>query len=193
MDLIAERVEVWAASIEDKPGSLANILAGLRETGANLNFILARREPDQPGQSVVYVTPLTGDAELEAAATLGFNLTARVHSVRVEGPNQPGIAAALAAQTRGGGPQPARVLGGGARDPIHPVYRAGFRRGRREGVDRPATGLNRTAWGIRKPAPVLPGPRASCSIHGVLGAAAPRCPGERGHARHLAAPRPATG
>lgn len=24
MDLIAERVEVWAASLEDKPGSLAN-------------------------------------------------------------------------------------------------------------------------------------------------------------------------
>ena len=98
MDLIAERVDVWAARIEDPPGSLANILTGLQEAGANLNFILARREPGQPGQSVVYITPLTGDAELEAAATLGFNLTARVHSVRIEGQNQPGIAAQLAAQ-----------------------------------------------------------------------------------------------
>ena len=97
MDLITERVEVWAAGIEDKPGSLANVLTGLREAGADLNFILARREPGQSGQSVVYVTPLNGDAELEAAATLGFNLTARVHSVRVEGENQPGIAAELAA------------------------------------------------------------------------------------------------
>ncbi len=103
MDLIAERVEVWAACIEDQPGSLANILTGLQEIGANLNFILARREPDQPGQSVVYITPLTGDAELEAAATLGFNLTGRVHSVRVEGPNQPGIAAALAAKLAAAG------------------------------------------------------------------------------------------
>ena len=97
MDLIIERAEVWAASIEDKPGSLANVLTGLREAGADLNFILARRAPDQPGQSVVYVTPLNGDAELEAAATLGFNLTARVHAVRVEGDNRPGIAAELAA------------------------------------------------------------------------------------------------
>ena len=64
MNLIVERVEVWAARIEDKPGSLANILTGLREAGADLNFILARREPDQPDQSVVYITPLTGDAEL---------------------------------------------------------------------------------------------------------------------------------
>ena len=103
MELIAERLEVWVARIEYQPGSLANILTGLREAGADLNFILARREPDQPGQSVVYITPLTGDAELQAAATLGFNLTARVHSVRVEGPNQPGIAAALAAQLAAAG------------------------------------------------------------------------------------------
>lgn len=103
MDLITERVEVWAAGIEDKPGSLANILSGLREAGANLNFILARREPDQPGRSVVYVTPLAGDAELEAAATLGFNLTARVYSVRVEGQNQPGIAAELASKLAAAG------------------------------------------------------------------------------------------
>jgi hypothetical protein len=103
VDLIAERVEVWAASLEDKPGSLANILSSLREAGANLNFILARREPDQPGKSVVYVTPLAGDAELEAAATLGFNLTARVYSVRVEGQNQPGIAAGLASKLAAAG------------------------------------------------------------------------------------------
>ena len=96
MELITERVEVWAAGIEDKSGSLANVLTGLREAGADLNFILARREPDQFGKSVVYVTPLNGDAELEAAATLGFNVTTRVHSIRVEGENQSGIAAALA-------------------------------------------------------------------------------------------------
>ncbi len=103
MELITERVDVWAAGIEDKPGNLANILSGLREAGADLNFILARREPHQPGKSVVYVTPLTGDAELEAAATLGFNLTARVHSVRVEGQNQPGIAAVLASKLAAAG------------------------------------------------------------------------------------------
>jgi hypothetical protein len=103
MELIAERVDVWAARIEDQPGSLANILTGLREAGTDLNFILARREPDQPGHSVVYVTPLMGDAELKAAATLGFNLTARVHSVRVEGPNQPGMAAQLAVQLAAAG------------------------------------------------------------------------------------------
>ena len=103
MDLTIERVEVWATTIDDKPGSLANILTGLREAGADLNFILARRAPEPPNKAVVFVTPLQGDAELEAAATLGFNLTARVHAVRVEGPNQAGIAATLAAQLAAAG------------------------------------------------------------------------------------------
>ncbi len=70
MDLIAECVEVWATSIEDKPGSLANVLTGLREAGADLNFILARRAPEAFGKAEVFVTPLQGDVELGAAATL---------------------------------------------------------------------------------------------------------------------------
>ena len=97
MDLIVERIEVWATTIDDKPGRLANILTGLSEAGADLNFILARRAPEQPNKAVVFVTPLQGDAELEAAATLGFSPTTRVHAVRVEGENRPGVAAKLTA------------------------------------------------------------------------------------------------
>lgn len=86
MNLLVERVEVWAASIEDKPGSLANILSALREAGADLNFILARRAPEAPNRSEVFVTPLRGDAELEAATTLGFNLTGSVRAVQRQPP-----------------------------------------------------------------------------------------------------------
>ena len=51
-----ERVDVWAATIEDKPGGLARVLAELREEGADLQFIIARRA--EPGKGVVFVTPL---------------------------------------------------------------------------------------------------------------------------------------
>ena len=95
MDLIVERVDVWAASFKDEPGGLAQILTALREAGADLDFILARRAPEKPGTGVVFVTPLRGDAEVAAAADLGFNVTISVHSVRVEGENKPGIAAEL--------------------------------------------------------------------------------------------------
>ena len=95
MDLIVERVDVWAAGIKDKPGALAVLLTGLAEAGADLNFILARRTPEKPGSGVVFVTPLRGDREIAAAASLGFNVTNSVHSVSVEGPNEPGIASRI--------------------------------------------------------------------------------------------------
>lgn len=86
-------MDVWAASIKDQPGGLSQILEALQAEGADLDFILARRAPDQPGTGVVFVTPLRGDKEIAAATELGFNVTHSVHSVRVEGANQPGLAA----------------------------------------------------------------------------------------------------
>lgn len=94
-DLIVECVNVWAASIPDEPGGLARVLAGLREAGADLDFCIARRAPEKPGTGVVFITPLRGDREIEAASLLGFNVTKSLHSVRVEGENAPGIAALL--------------------------------------------------------------------------------------------------
>lgn len=93
--MIVEHVDVWAVSIKDTPGGLAKILSGLRASGADLDFIIARRAPDKPGSGVVFVAPLRGDAEIRAAAALGFNVTSSIKSLRVEGDNKPGIAAEL--------------------------------------------------------------------------------------------------
>lgn len=95
MELIVERVDVWAASVKDEPGSLARILTGLREAGADFDFIIARRAPEKPGTGVVFVTPLRADSEVAAAADLGFNVTSSVHSVRIEGENKPGVTAEI--------------------------------------------------------------------------------------------------
>jgi hypothetical protein len=95
MDLLVENVDVWAATIEDRPGALAELLAALREAGADLQFIIARRAPEASGKGVVFVTPLQGDREIRAAADVGFNVTRKLHSVRVMGRDRPGIAAEL--------------------------------------------------------------------------------------------------
>ena len=95
MGLTAERVDVWAASIQDQPGGLAQKLAPLAEAGADLEFAVARRAPDKPGTGVVFVTPLRGDAQTAAAKTAGFDIADSLHSVRVEGDNQPGIGAQI--------------------------------------------------------------------------------------------------
>jgi hypothetical protein len=95
MELLVESVDVWAATIADRPGALADALGILREAGADLQFIVARRAPEQPGTGVVFVTPLQGDREIQAAATAGFNVAQTLHSVRVMGRDRPGIAAEL--------------------------------------------------------------------------------------------------
>ena len=94
-NVIAERVDVWAASIKDEPGALAKVLNDLRDVGADLDFIIARRSAEEPGTGVVFLTPLRGDEEVDAAAMLGFNATSSVQSVRVEGDNEAGVAAML--------------------------------------------------------------------------------------------------
>jgi len=103
MDLLVERVDVWAATIQDRPGGLAEVLDALRQAGADLQFIIARRVPEKSGTGVVFVTPLQSDREIRAAAQVGFNVTQSLHSIRVMGPDRPGIAAELTEKLADGG------------------------------------------------------------------------------------------
>jgi hypothetical protein len=95
MAISVQRVDVWAASIVDKAGGLAAVLSGLRDVGADLDFIVARRAPEKRGSGVVFVAPLRGDRVVAAATNLGFDLANSLHSLRVEGPNKAGGGAEL--------------------------------------------------------------------------------------------------
>ncbi|KVD13996.1 amino acid-binding protein [Burkholderia ubonensis] len=103
MELSVERVDVWAATIEDKPGGLANVLSALRDAGADLQFIVARRTSEAAGKGVVFVAPLLGDAVIRAATQVGFNVTPSLHSVRVMGLDQMGVIAQLTQLLADGG------------------------------------------------------------------------------------------
>jgi hypothetical protein len=94
--LHVEREDVWAASVDDKPGALAAKLSALNDAGADLGFIIVRRAPEKPGTGVAFVTPLRGDREVQAATAAGFAVTSSLRSVLAEGPDEPGVAATLA-------------------------------------------------------------------------------------------------
>lgn len=102
MPLKVKRVDTWAASLRDQPGSLAGSLSALAGAGVNLEFVIARRAPDQPGTGVVFVTPIKRTAGCRAARQAGFKKTVSLHTVRIEGPDRKGqgakIARALAGQ-----------------------------------------------------------------------------------------------
>jgi hypothetical protein len=96
MGLKVSKVEVWAASIEDRVGGLVDRLEPLSAAGANLEFVIARREPGQPGKGVVFVTPLAGEEQVKTATSAGFLQTDSLHSVRIEGPDRPGLGTMMA-------------------------------------------------------------------------------------------------
>ncbi len=95
MKLAVSKVNVWAASIKDRPGGLAGKLAALADAGANLEFVIARREASKPGSGVVFVTPVKGARQIRAAKKAGFKTTDSLHSVRVEGTDKPGLGAMM--------------------------------------------------------------------------------------------------
>ena len=95
MALQISRAQVWAATIEDRPGGTAEKLQALSEAAANLEFAIARRTPEKEGGGVLFVTPIEGDAAVQAAQAAGFSLAEGLHDLRVDGPDEPGLGARL--------------------------------------------------------------------------------------------------
>ena len=95
MALQVSRAQVWAATIEDRPGGTAEKLQALSEAGANLEFAVARRTPEKEGGGVLFVAPIATDAAAGAAQAVGFTAADGLHGLRVDGPDEPGLGARL--------------------------------------------------------------------------------------------------
>lgn len=94
MALMVEKVEVWAGEIQDQPGGLAEKLESLAFGGADFDFVIARRQHEKPGTGVVFVSPISGREAKNAAKKAGFTL-ADVPTLRVEGPDKPGVGGSI--------------------------------------------------------------------------------------------------
>jgi hypothetical protein len=95
MKVEVSHVDVWAASIKDRPGGLAEKLDALSQADVDLEFVIARRAPEKPGTGVVFVTPVKGPKQIRAARKAGFEKTKSLHAVRVATGNKPGFSAEL--------------------------------------------------------------------------------------------------
>jgi hypothetical protein len=84
-------VEVWAADVYNRPGMLARMLEGLAQAGAQLEFMVARRRSENTAR--VFVSPIKGKKQRQAAADVGFVPAIGMHAVRILGPDRPGLGA----------------------------------------------------------------------------------------------------
>jgi hypothetical protein len=96
MAIEIRKVDVYMGEIEDRPGSLAAKLRALADAGADLEFVLARRqhtEGGQAGKGLVFVAPIKGSRQSAAAAQAGLAKTDALHSLRLIAPNKAGTGA----------------------------------------------------------------------------------------------------
>src|SRR5215207_7935011 len=95
MSFKMQRVHVYHAEVEDKPGGIAARLKKLAEAGAHLEYVYSQRSLTKPGVGDLYVAPLHGTAELSAARHAGMHEVPEPIVMRVEGDDKAGLSGRL--------------------------------------------------------------------------------------------------
>jgi len=84
------KVDIWTGEMEDQVGGLTAKLEPLADAGADLEVVIARRQPDKPGKGVVFLGPVAGAKAVKAAEAAGLVRAQEMAALRVEGTNKPG-------------------------------------------------------------------------------------------------------
>jgi len=96
MALTIKPVQVWVAEIDDAAGGLAKVLEPLAEAGAELECVIARRQPDRAGKAVVFLAPVKGKKVEEGARKAGVQPAENISTLRIEGNDRKGLGARIA-------------------------------------------------------------------------------------------------
>jgi hypothetical protein len=95
MSFKMQRVHVYHAEIEDKPGGISEKLKKLAEAGAHLEYVYSQRSSTKPGVGDLYVAPLHGTSELAAARSAGMHEVSEPIVMRVSGDDKAGLSGRL--------------------------------------------------------------------------------------------------
>lgn len=98
MALSIRRAQVWSGEIPDRPGAAAGKLEHLARAGADLEFVFTRPNPNKPDTSVVFLAPITGAEQMQAARAAGLGPALDVAMLVVEGDQRPSVSYDLMAR-----------------------------------------------------------------------------------------------
>ena len=91
MSFKMQRVHLFHAEVDDKPGGVAAKLKKLAEAGAHLEYVYSQRSASKPGMGDLYVAPLHGGGEMRAAKEAGLHEVSEPIVMRVEGDDKAGL------------------------------------------------------------------------------------------------------
>ncbi|HLQ43679.1 MAG TPA: ACT domain-containing protein [Planctomycetaceae bacterium] len=90
MAITVTKVDVWTTEIPDQPGGLSAKLDPLAKAGVNLDFVMARRQPDKPGSGVAFAVGMKGAKGAKVATAASWQKSETIGAVRVDGGDKPG-------------------------------------------------------------------------------------------------------
>jgi prephenate dehydratase len=85
------KVQVWSGDLPDRPGAAAAKLELLARSGADLEFVFTRPKPGEPGTTVMFLAPIDGPEQTQAARAAGLAPARDIAMLCVEGDNRAGI------------------------------------------------------------------------------------------------------
>ena len=91
MGFRVHKVQVWSGEISDRPGAAAAKLEVLAQAGTNLEYIFTRPNPREPDGGVLYIAPIHGPEQTQAARVAGLNPASEVAMLCVEGQDRAGL------------------------------------------------------------------------------------------------------
>jgi len=84
MAISVKKITLWRREMDDRPGTLAGVLAPVAGAGASLRVVMAYRYPEPAGRAAVELAPVTGR-----------KATAAIGALLVEGDDRPGLGQTL--------------------------------------------------------------------------------------------------
>ena len=94
MAVSVKKIVLWRKEVENKPGALADTLASLASTGADLQVVMAYRYPGEESKAAVELYPVTAMKSVAAAKEAGLAASS-IQAYLVEGDNTPGLGHAI--------------------------------------------------------------------------------------------------
>ena len=85
------KVQVWSTEIPDRPGAAAAKLEVLARAGADLEYVFSRLHSTRPDTGILFVAPITGTEQVQAARAAGLGPALDVAMLALEGENRAGL------------------------------------------------------------------------------------------------------
>ena len=94
MAVTVKKMTLWRAEVQNKPGTLADVLGPLADAGADLQVVMGYRLHGRRNRAAIEVSSASGKKAAAAAQRAGLAASA-IPTLLVEGDNRPGLGHAI--------------------------------------------------------------------------------------------------